>query len=863
MTMVPGWRLSALGRGAPLTHHAVTVGTPSRLPMYCMFAEREAFCCSEEFLGRVAHPSMPAATSLPGWNHDSIPCAPRHPPRVKLPSLAMMPPQQQGGKAPPINVGMSGHGAPQVAQQSKSSQLESWITSKAAHSQASARAFDDFGASWSARQGGASSARGSSSARQAPRPRGRMQPMSARGEEPLPPRLARAAVVAAPAIEIQQQQRQPPPTGCGGAQGGGVSAALAPPSTRTAGTAAGADTADTAAAPSAAPADAHLHIDLHAAAREAGFLQLATPRPPAVRPKPKFGAGGAMKMDADQLLEAKEAELDKWLRKFVKKNGLQELYDSKPDAQYESVLLKEDIGLNAAEVQGVVRQERESYRVRARHASSMRRGMAGIEDKAMHVSTYAGRSGTTRANREAQLEKHCEAVGSSFSAALASEYAAAKLEGQREFQVSEINSQREALRSRFGEDVEVDLAKALLDPQAGGFSGGAFGDTLAGGDSEAAGLATRKAIETMEGVSERFAAEVGMSPLQAKLRKAMRSGGGSGGGIGIGGGSAGGMGGLPPMPDLPALDEDSEDDGSALSPLRPQRKSTPRSPAISARALHSGLAHLPRTPEGAPPVPGLWPRPRSRALDPGGGVPFGVPMAPRSPHTPLSPPPAGMLQQQQQVSAGLGPPSTPLGSPSKALGYGLGSPSQCASAAAAAAAAAAASAAAASTAVGSVPSAAASACGLDALIGGVRTPGGRAAAAAAAAAGLKLQPAGQYDRLVLEQSDDGGRIQQEQGGGGGGFPATVTFASDAASPVRAATPYRCSLRRASTSAGSDVGGRVAAGGSDSMQASPSRSPEKGKAANSSSPRPFPPPPTLEPVTVFASNSPFLQRRPGG
>ena len=233
-----------------------------------------------------------------------------------------------------------------------------------------------------------------------------------------------------------------------------------------------------------------------------------------------------------------------------------------------------------------------------------------------------------------------------------------------------------------------------------------------------------------------------------------------------------------------------------------------------------------------------------------------MPMAPRSPHTPLSPPPAGMLQQQQQVSDGLGPPSTPLGSPSKALGYGLGSPSQCASAAAAAAAA--------SAGVGSVPSAAASACGLDALIGGVRTPGGRAAAAAAAAAGLKLQPSGQYDRLVLEQSDDGGRMQQQQqGGGGGGFPATVTFASDAASPVRAATPYRCSLRRASTSAGSDVGGRVAAGGSDSMQASPSRSPEKGKAANSSSPRPFPPPPTLEPVTVFASNSPFLQRHPGG
>ena len=66
--------------------------------------------------------------------------------------------------------------------------------------------------------------------------------------------------------------------------------------------------------------------------------------------------------------------------------------------------------------------------------------------------------------------------------------------------------------------IEVDLAKALLDPQAGGFSGGAFGDTLAGGDSEAAGLATRKAIETMEGVSERFAAEVGMSPLQARTQ---------------------------------------------------------------------------------------------------------------------------------------------------------------------------------------------------------------------------------------------------------------------------------------------------------------------------------------------------------
>ena len=650
--------------------------------------------------------------------------------------------------------------------------------------------------------------------------------------------------------------------------GGGVSAALAPPSTRTAGTAAGADTA--AAAPSAAPAGCLCTSTC--TRRRARQLPAACDAPSSSgTSKPKFGAGGAMKMDADQLLEAKEAELDKWLRKFVKKNGLQELYDSKPDAQYESVLLKEDIGLNAAEVQGVVRQERESYRVRARHASSMRRGMAGIEDKAMHVSTYAGRSGTTRANREAQLEKHCEAVGSSFAAALASEYAAAKLEGQREFQVSEINSQREALRSRFGEDVEVDLAKALLDPQAGGFSGGAFGDTLAGGDSEAAGLATRKAIETMEGVSERFAAEVGMSPLRRSARRcaAEAAAGGSGGGSRAASASAAeapaawaAAAGERTAADAkpPALDEDSEDDGSALSPLRPQRKSTPRSPAISAQALPRASPTSPAPPRAPPPSRTLA-APRSRALDPGGGVPFGVPMAPRSPHTPLSPPPAGMLQQQQQVSAGLGPPSTPprqsVRSPRVRTGLTLPvrlrrRRRRCRRR--------------------RLRRRRLHRRGICAFCGRLRVrprrphrwrahARWRAAAAAAAAAGLKLQPAGQYDRLVLEQSDDSGRIQQEQGGGGGGFQRRSRSRR---------MPRRLCAQRRHIDARSDGlrlrqqrrwrrGGAVAA----TQVPSASNSPEKGKAANSSSPRPFPPPPTLEPVTVFASNSPFLQRRPGG
>ena len=284
-------------------------------------------------------------------------------------------------------------------------------------------------------------------------------------------------------------------------------------------------------------------------------------------------------------MDRKERELETWLKKFVKANGLQQLYEAEADPKFEQALIKDDIELNTASIKLGVRTELETHRLQVKHEQTIKRRIAGVGSRASAVSGYAGRSSSMKMNRKTAFEKQGARVSSSLAVSLAAEYESAKLEGKREFQVEEIQSHQRHLKAKFDEDCDVDLAKALTVPQQSG------------------GRGIRHSLTTMESVSSKFTDGVPSNPLQNKLRKAMRAQ-------------------KEPALDLPALDEDSEDAGGGIIPP------LPKSPPLSARALHSGHAHLPRTPEGAPPIPGLWPRPRSRAFSVSSND---QPLSPRTP----------------------------------------------------------------------------------------------------------------------------------------------------------------------------------------------------------------------------------------
>ena len=580
---------------------------------------------------------------LAGWTHDSMPCSARHPPRLRLPVLpasaavlpqigvmageallgqpqaipsprtklqtpasAPVPPPTReagavaiGGASWKPSARVQGQAQPSVFA-SRRQNLQSWISQSAkaeATNEGSALVPSDESrvprtTMTGIRDGSERrEARGSLSARNTKpmrRYRGRPQPLS-----------ARAALGAASELFPPRLDELPPPPAAAPA------AALA---------AAALSRAEADVAASAVAADA-LHIDLHASARGAGFMQLAEGNEMKPRPPPRVGAGGALILSDAEIVERKERELDAWLRKFVRKEGLQELYHTEVTPEYEKALLHEDIGLGTASVKNVVREELGTFRVRSKNEQKLRRGVAGVGERGHALTGHKGRPGPALQKSELALEKQVELVTSTLTAGLAAEYEAAKLEGLREHHVEDIQAKQVHLKARFDEDVEVDLAKALLPP-AGSQGSGSFSPG-----------ATRHALARMDDVSAKFTDALPASALQGRLQRALRSGGGPGGSSGM------------EAAELHSLAEDAEDSG-------PSRLQSPRSRPLTATDLHSGLAHLPRTPDWAPPVAGLWPRPRSRANVDVDGLTASLPPrraatrvgpAPHTPHTPHTP----------------------------------------------------------------------------------------------------------------------------------------------------------------------------------------------------------------------------------
>ena len=362
--------------------------------------------------------------------------------------------------------------------------------------------------------------------------------------------------------------------------------------------------------------------------REPEFmLPLASRSTPMPRPPPLVGAGGQVKvvteeqrmatMTNEQLMEHKEQQVEVWMQEFAKENDFEEIMAQEPTDEMEKMLMHDEIKLNTSAVQGVVREELEQRRERRPVDSKLTREIGEVGGPLEDITAYTGRSSSTREKLEAKLDAQCQGMHDAFAQSLRADYRAAWLEGRRELHIETIREQQQQLERRFNDRVEVDLAKVLLPP----------GGAAAAGMVPLRGEHVLRALGKMEDTANRFL-EVApdMTAPNALLRRGLRHA----------------MKPKPPAKPLDALGEEEEgmatlEEGEEGEGANAGAPSPPKAKPLSPSALHSGRAHLPRTPPYSPPVPGLWPR-----------------QQPLSPHPPSTSPPRGASPRVTSH-----PPSTP------------------------------------------------------------------------------------------------------------------------------------------------------------------------------------------------------------
>jgi hypothetical protein len=326
------------------------------------------------------------------------------------------------------------------------------------------------------------------------------------------------------------------------------------------------------------------------------WMKVAQVKKPMLRPPPAYGAGGAIKQTDEQIMAQKEQEIESWMRRFAKENGLLEAMNSQPNEAFEAALIKEELEAGTTSVQGLVREELDHAKVVRAQTGVIDEMLQHVTATAEKVSSFSGASGA-RARTADRLEQQAQKMSQSLASSLSQDYRAAWLEGQREVQCEHLHEKQTELQERFGVHVELDLAKTLSGPP----------------QQRAQGLKSLQNMDDTAGVWREATDEGGA--LGRALRRARRlGGGGAGSAAAAAAGRDGSDGGLAPLEEDEGGEGEEEEgnvNGSVPGfpppppPPPPPSQPQPTPPrSLSPASLHSGLVHLPRTPEGVPSVAG-------------------------------------------------------------------------------------------------------------------------------------------------------------------------------------------------------------------------------------------------------------------
>jgi hypothetical protein len=202
--------------------------------------------------------------------------------------------------------------------------------------------------------------------------------------------------------------------------------------------------------------------------------QVALVAPPPRYERPRRDASGRIiqpetPLMARKALEDRDAALDKWIKRFVKTHGLEEVYASTPDERDE---LLADVRHGTLQVRGLVKRSLPKYRDEETRTRELATEMEGLRTATAGTASAASYGGwdadhaDADADADADLLARCERVAASLGASLHEEYEMARAETERDEAVGRVVESREALAARFGEHLDVDLAPILLDPTA-------------------------------------------------------------------------------------------------------------------------------------------------------------------------------------------------------------------------------------------------------------------------------------------------------------------------------------------------------------------------------------------------------------
>lgn len=267
-------------------NRAAQIGT-----LFSMFSkkcdESDVTDCIEYFVLESGHSAaasaaaaMKAATSW--WTHDTVPCTPRHPPNLRLPTLKLQPSSGEPSFVlPPVGMSTDGYSSvvrPQWALDDTGLPTIPGVSPRG-----------EFLTKWEARA--AKSARG--------------------------PTVGRESILAGPANSRWPAARVSRPRR--GRPSGALSAREA-------------------------------RVRRADKPEGDGYLKVTRESVPASRPEAKTGAAGAIKYTDEELLEQKEKELEKWMKTFVKEQGLSEVFYQPPSEDYHRNNLREEISLQATQV---------------------------------------------------------------------------------------------------------------------------------------------------------------------------------------------------------------------------------------------------------------------------------------------------------------------------------------------------------------------------------------------------------------------------------------------------------------------------------------------------------------------------------
>ena len=166
-----------------------------------------------------------------------------------------------------------------------------------------------------------------------------------------------------------------------------------------------------------------------------------------------------------ELLAKKDQEIEKWIHSFVVANGLEDVFNSLPTAEHERTTLRLEASQGTKQVRGLVQQTLDEYHEQDARSQELDAQLGAVHAIALECAAYEGRSSATRDALSERLNLEFEKVRLSLGPSIVADYAVARHEGASTLGIDRlVNTQRQFF-TRFGEQLELDLKSLQLPPR--------------------------------------------------------------------------------------------------------------------------------------------------------------------------------------------------------------------------------------------------------------------------------------------------------------------------------------------------------------------------------------------------------------